>query len=76
MWFGVGEALLGMLVAAFGLRAKKSGDRREATADRIELMVNGRMDAALARISQLEDKLREHDVPIPPGAPSVAPASS
>lgn len=69
MWYGAGEALLGLLVAAIGYRGKKSQDR-------IELLVNGRMDAALARISQLEAKLTEHDVPIPPGAPSVAPASA
>lgn len=68
MWYGAGEALLGLLVAAIGYRGKKSQDR-------IELLVNGRMDAALARIAELEDKLKEHDLPIPPGAPSVAPAS-
>lgn len=67
MWYGAGEALLGLLVAAIGWRGKKSQDR-------IELLVNGRMDAALLRISELEDQMKAHDVPIPPGSPSVAPA--
>lgn len=66
--YHVGEAIFGLLVAVFGYRGKKSQDR-------IELLVNGRMDAALARITELEAKLKEHDVPIPPGAPSVAPAA-
>lgn len=65
-YFHLGEGLFGLLVAVFGWKRKAQGDR-------IELMVNGRMDAALARISQLEDKLTEHAVPIPPGQPSVAP---
>jgi hypothetical protein len=76
VWYGVGEALLGALVAVIGWRLNKSGEARGQTVDRIELLVNGRMDAALVRITELEGKLTEHGVAIPPGAPSVAPAST
>lgn len=65
-YFHFGEVIVGLFVTALGWRNKRSSDR-------IELMVNGRMDAALSRIEQLEAKLTEHAVPIPPGAPSIAP---
>lgn len=64
--YHAGEALFGLIVALFGYRQKKQ-------ADRIEILVNGRLDAALDRITQLEDKMVEHNVPIPPGQPSIAP---
>lgn len=66
MSYHVGEALFGLLAAMFGYRQKKQSDR-------IEILVNGRLDAALDRITQLEDKMTEHNVPIPPGQPSIAP---
>lgn len=65
-YFHLGEALIGALLGMLGWRNKK-------TAERIEILVNGRLDAALERITQLEDKMTEHGVPIPPGQPSVAP---
>lgn len=65
-YFHLGEGLFGLVLAALGWRQKQ-------TSDRIEILVNGRLDAALQRITQLEDKMTEHGVTIPPGQPSIAP---
>lgn len=65
-YFHVGEGMFGLLIAALGWKQKRQSDR-------IEILVNGRLDAALERITQLEGKMTEHGVEIPPGQPSIAP---
>lgn len=59
-----GQAALGTLVAVIGYVLHHK-------AHRIEVLVNGRFNAALARIDQLERVIRENGHRVPPGTLTV-----